>query len=135
MCQRTHQVFAHHVVGNREDGNRRRRLLRGANAGTGEGENDIDRGLDELCRMLRKLFGWQLEVARIEGQVLTLDEAEPTKLTEESDKVRRIVRTGRQDAEAIGSPRRLSAQLERPTQGGPAEQGDEMAPVHHAITL
>lgn len=82
VCHRGHQSRPDHVVGGCEDRNRRRRLLRGANCHIPDSYNDIDLGFDQLRRNFRKLLIAQSKSARIDRQILALDEPKPPKPVE-----------------------------------------------------
>jgi hypothetical protein len=93
MGYRAHQAGPDHIVGHLEDRNRRHRLLCGANGRIStEGHNDIDLGLDQLCRMLGELPGSQSKTLPVDLEVLTLDETEPAQFVKKCSNERRITR-------------------------------------------
>ena len=103
MCHGTHEAFADHIVGDTEDGSSRRCLLRGANGGRPDTNDDIDVGLGQLCCMLPELLGAQPITLSVGLEILTLDETEPAQLVIKRVMNRRT-RHGGQGADAVVRP-------------------------------
>jgi hypothetical protein len=130
MSKRRHQSRSQHIVGRRNDGYGRRRLLRGASCWVPGAQDDIDLGLDQLDRHFRKLLSAGFPAPPCDDEVLALDEACPTQLVEHRDVMRCCSRLDGQTAKAIGTTRLLRAPRERPRRRRAAKKRDEIAPLH-----
>src|SRR5262249_11346696 len=84
-----------------------------------------DAGFDNLGCMLVHLFDAQGVPARVDREVLALDEAEPPKLRKKRDMMGRLAWTGEHPTEPINPPGLLRARGERPRGRCGAGQSDE----------
>src|SRR5262249_5758920 len=117
----------HHIVRHGKDWNRRCCLLYGANCSITGTKNDIGSCSDQLHRNVRKLFGAHSIAAPVNGEILTLYEAQLAQFIEKHGIMRSVTWTGGQAAEAIGLSRLLRTRRERP-RDRTAKQHDEVAP-------
>jgi hypothetical protein len=70
LRKRAHKSLPNHVVGQREERNRGRCPLCGANSGVSTCQDDIDLGFDQLRRMFLELLNAQSVTAPIDVEVL-----------------------------------------------------------------
>src|SRR5262249_6529836 len=127
--ERSHESLPNHVVGQWEDRNLSRRPLRGANGRISARQDDIDLSIDQLGRVFFKLLDAQPVTARIDREVLALDEAKPPELVKERDMIWCIAWAGEHATKSINPSRFLRACRKRPRRRA-AESQDELAPFH-----
>src|SRR5262249_29714449 len=135
LAEGVHKSLANHIVGQSQNWNACRRLLCGANCCISSRQDHVHASFHQLGRMYRKALSGHAKTSRIDHEVLAVDEAEPLQLVEQREEMRRIARTGEQAAEAINPSGFLCARDERPAGRRAAEQRDELAALHHSITL
>ena len=81
--KRTHQPSSDHIIGNSQDGDAPRSGLRSVYRRIASGQNDIGSGRNKLDRKRWKTVLSGLEAARIDGQMLSLNDSELPQLVEE----------------------------------------------------
>ena len=86
--KRTHQPSSDHIIGNSQDGDAPRSSLRSVYRRIASRQNDIGSGRNKLDRKRRKTVLSGLEAARIDGQMLSLNDSELPQFIEEGCKVR-----------------------------------------------
>jgi hypothetical protein len=133
LGERAHEPLPNHVVGQGEDWNPARRLLRRANGGVAAGQDDIDVGFRQFGRMLVHLVDAQAVSALVHHEVLPVYEAQAPQLAQKRNMKGGVAWTGEHRTEPINPPGLLRARGERPRGRRAAEQGDEIA-AFHSIT-
>src|SRR5262249_50276964 len=120
-------------VGNGQNWNACRHLLRGANCCISSREDHIHGTAHQIGRMDLHSLRRQTETGCIDDEVSAFDEVEPPQFIEQRD-IMRCIALGRQhDADAIDASGFLPLSDERPRGYRAAEQRDELAPFHRPM--
>jgi hypothetical protein len=94
LAERAHKTLANHVVGQSQDWNTCRRLLRSANCCISSRQDHVRASFRQISRMYRKLFSRHAVTKCIDLKILAIDEAETPQFVKQSEVMRRVAWTG-----------------------------------------